>query len=112
MIKMHLNHQPFMAIRQGTKQVEIRLNDPKRAALRVGNEIQFTDLETAEIMKVKVIDLERFTTFKELFEKYSGSIIGSPDNESVAELDQENLEIYSREMEQQYGALAIKIKSI
>jgi len=112
MKKMHLNHQPFMAIRQGTKQVEIRLNDPKRAALRVGNEIQFTDLETAEIMKVKVIDLERFTTFKELFEKYSGSIIGSPDNESVAELDQENLEIYSREMEQQYGALAIKIKSI
>lgn len=112
MIKMHLNHQPFMAIRQGTKQVEIRLNDPKRAALRVGNEIQFTDLETAEIMKVKVIDLERFTTFKELFEKYSGSIIGSPDNESVAELDQENLEIYSREMEQQYGTLAIKIKSI
>jgi len=107
---MRLNHQPFMAIKNGTKQIEVRLNDEKRATLKVGDRIQFTDLKTGATLQTKVLALEKFPTFWKLFEKYSGEIIGSPDTESIADLDQENLEIYSREQENLYGALAIRIK--
>lgn len=107
---MHLNHQPFEAIKNGTKKIEIRLNDSKRSQLKIGDPIHFTDLKTGEILDTEVKGLEHFKTFKELFQKYSGSIIGSPDTKNVEELDQENTEIYSRDSEQSYGALAIKLK--
>lgn len=109
---MHLNHQPFVAIKNGTKTIEVRLNDEKRSKLQVGEEIRFTDLKTGETVVTETFGLERFASFKELFRKYSGVIIGSPEEKSIAELDRENQEIYSRELEGKYGALAIKIKLI
>lgn len=109
---MSLYDQPFQAIKSGEKTVEVRLNDEKRSQLRVGDLIEFTNLTTGETLKVKVLGLEKFPTFKDLFAKYSGSMIGAPEDESIEELDQENQGIYSREREQKYGALAIKIEKI
>ncbi|WP_334352910.1 ASCH domain-containing protein [Companilactobacillus sp. HBUAS56257] len=109
-MKMGLYHQPFMAIKDGTKKIEVRLNDEKRSQLRVGDEIEFTDLDTAATIRVEVLALEKFSTFKELFAKYSGKIIGSPDDESITDLDQENQKIYSKIREEKYGALAIRIQ--
>ncbi|WP_338231200.1 ASCH domain-containing protein [Companilactobacillus muriivasis] len=109
---MHLNHQPFMAIKNGTKTIEVRLNDEKRSKLQVGDEIRFTDFKTDDSVVTEILDLEQFASFKDLFRKYSGAVIGSPEDESIAELDRENQEIYSREMEEKYGALAIKIKLV
>ena len=109
-MKMHLNHQPFVAIKNGTKTVEIRLNDPKRQQIKIGDEIQFTDLETDEMLETEVRGLEVFPSFRDLFAKYSGVIIGSPEAETIDELDQENVEIYSRAREQKYGALAISLQ--
>lgn len=111
-MKMGLYHQPFLAIKNGTKKIEVRLHDEKRAQLKVGDVINFTDLDTDENLAVQVLKLERFDTFKELFQKYSGEIIGSPENESVAELDQENQQIYSKVREKKYGALAITVRLI
>jgi len=107
---MKLNHQPFETIKNGTKTIEVRLNDEKRSSLKVGDIIRFTDLKTAETIETTVLELETFPTFKQLFEKYSGTIIGAPEDETITELDNENVEIYSREREQKYGALAIRIK--
>ena len=109
---MHLNHQPFMAIKNGTKTIEVRLNDEKRSKLHVGEEIRFTDLKTDETVVTEILGLEQFASFKDLFRKYSGVIIGSPEDESIDELDRENQEIYSRKMEEKYGALAIKIRLV
>ena len=109
---MHLNHQPFMAIKNGTKTIEVRLNDEKRSQLKVGDKIKFTDLATGESLITEILGLEQFPTFRKLFTKYAGTVIGSPENESIDELDKENQEIYSRQMERQYGALAIKIRLI
>ncbi|GEO57788.1 ASCH domain-containing protein [Companilactobacillus bobalius] len=111
-MQMGLYDQPFEAIKSGEKTIEVRLNDEKRSQLRVNDFIEFTNLTTGETLKVKVLGLEKFSTFKDLFAKYSGPIIGAPKNESIEELDQENQEIYSREREQKYGALAIKIEKI
>lgn len=109
-MEMSLYHQPFMAIKNGTKTIEVRLYDEKRSQLKVGDLIKFTDLDTRETLSTKVLNLERFKTFKELFQKYSGEIVGSPKSMTVDELDQENQEIYSRTREQKYGALAIRIE--
>lgn len=111
-MEMHLNHQPFVAIKDRIKSIEIRLNDEKRSQLKIGDHIKFTDLETGDVIETQILDLEQFITFKDLFQKYSGSIIGSPDDESIEELDRENQKIYSREQEQKYGALAIRIALI
>ncbi|PMD73841.1 ASCH domain-containing protein [Companilactobacillus nuruki] len=109
-MNMHLNHEPFLSIKSGIKKVEIRLNDEKRSKLRVGEKIEFTDLETGEKITKSILNLERFSTFKKLFEKYSGTIVGSSEEESVEELDKENQKIYSRDREMKYGALAIILK--
>jgi len=109
LMQMHLNHQPFTAMQNGTKQIEVRLNDEKRSQLRVGDLVSFTDLQTGEILETKVLALEEFPTFKDLFRKYSGSIVGSSESESIENLDRENMEIYSRAQEAKYGALAIRI---
>ena len=111
-MQMSLYDQPFEAIKSGEKTIEVRLNDEKRSQLRVGDLIEFTNLTTGETLKVKVLGLEKFPTFKDLFAKYSGSMIGAPEDESIEALDQENQAIYSREREQKYGALAIKIEKI
>ncbi|MBL3530754.1 ASCH domain-containing protein [Companilactobacillus zhachilii] len=109
---MHLNHQPFMAIKNGTKTIEVRLNDEKRSQLKVGDKIKFTDLATGESLITEILELEQFPTFKKLFTKYAGTVIGSPENESIDELYKENQEIYSRQREQKYGALAIRVKLV
>lgn len=109
---MSLYHQSFAAIKAGTKKIEVRLADEKRSRLQVGDTIEFTDLDTFETIRVKVLGLEKFATFKQLFAKYSGTIIGSPEDESIADLDRENQTIYSRAREMQYGALAIRIQII
>ncbi|KRN98774.1 ASCH domain-containing protein [Companilactobacillus kimchiensis] len=109
---MRLNHEPFLAIKNGSKKIEIRLNDEKRSQLKIGDEIKFTDLETGAVIRTQVLKLKQFATFKQLFAEYSGSIIGSPDDQTIEELDQDNMGIYSRERERKYGALAIGIKLI
>jgi len=63
-------------------------------------------------LDTEVLGLETFPTFKDLFSKYSGIIIGAPVGESIDELDRENVEIYSREREEKYGALAIRVEVI
>lgn len=109
---MSLYHQPFMEIKNGTKKIEVRLNDEKRSQLKTGDKIHFTDLDTGATVDTKVLALEKFPTFKKLFAKYSGTVIGEPDNLSIEELDQDNQKIYSRAREQKYGALAIRIELI
>lgn len=109
-MKMSLYHQPFEAIKAGTKKIEVRLNDEKRSKLHVGDRIEFTDLTTSETVQVKVLGLDKFSSFKELFTKYSGEIIGEFENKSVTDLDLENQKIYSQTREAKYGALAIRIE--
>ena len=43
---MNLNNRPFKSIKEGTKTIELRLNDEKRSLLKVGDEIEFTNRDT------------------------------------------------------------------
>ena len=54
---MNLNNRPFKSIKEGTKTIELRLNDEKRSLLKVGDEIEFTNRDTNEKLSVDIINL-------------------------------------------------------
>ena len=54
---MKLQNLPFIAMKEGRKTIELRLYDEKRQQIHSGQMIEFTNIETNETLKVKVIDL-------------------------------------------------------
>lgn len=52
---MNLNNRPFKSIKEGTKTIELRLNDKKRSLLKVGDEIEFTNRDINEKLSVDII---------------------------------------------------------
>ena len=103
--KMKLNERPFENIKNGTKTIEFRLNDEKRQKVQIGDEIEFTKLPNKdETLKVTVLDLYHAKNFRELFTKLY-------DDKGEIERKTESMYIiYSKEQEEKYGVLGIKIK--
>ncbi|HBQ77559.1 ASCH domain-containing protein [Exiguobacterium sp. ZWU0009] len=106
--EMGLYEVPFRSIEQRLKTVEIRLNDPKRQQVQVGDQIQFTHTETSETLLVHVTKRETFQDFQALYEHVSRESIDCV-GWSLDELVTSTYAIYSPEAEQQYGALALTI---
>ena len=105
--KMKLLEKPFNEIKDGTKEVEFRLFDEKRKQIKINDIIEFSKLpELTEKIKVEVQDLYQFPTFKELLEK-----LGYTDNELDNKL-KGMYSIYTKEQEEKYGVLGIKIQKI
>ena len=107
--EMGLYEVPFLSIEQGRKTVEIRLNDPKRQQVYVGDQIQFTHTETGETLLVQVTKRETFKDFQALYEHVSREAIDCV-GWSLDELVTSTYTIYPPEAEQQYGALALHIE--
>lgn len=56
--EMKLQSEYFEFIKEGTKRIEIRLNDEKRRKIKLGDTIEFVkEPEKAKRLKVKVIGL-------------------------------------------------------
>ena len=104
--KMRLVDSAFNAIKNKEKDIEIRLNDEKRQLLNVGDIIEFHHIDTDEILRVEVINLHKFKTFKELFDAFDHKRLGCIDNEDYTTMNQ----FYSKEEQDKYGALGIEIK--
>jgi len=51
---MNLNNGPFSRIKDGTKTIELRLNDEKRQLLKENDFIEFTNRVTLEKVIVKI----------------------------------------------------------
>ena len=65
---MRLNPAPFEMIACGDKTIELRLNDEKRRKIKIGDEITFVNTENSlKTIKVEVIGIYRFKSFKELY---------------------------------------------
>ena len=64
---MKLNQKPFSQIKNGTKTIELRVYDDKRRKIRIGDEIEFTSLETNEKINVVVKNLHSFYSFEDLY---------------------------------------------
>ena len=108
--EMKLNNEPFECIKNGTKTIELRLNDEKRKLLTVGDYIEFTNRATNEKLLVEVIDLFKYNSFEELYKHFNKIEMGYSINEEANPKDMENY--YSKEEEEKYGVLGIKIKKL
>lgn len=105
---MKLQPSPFEKIKNGTKTIEIRLNDEKRQLLKVGDEIEFSLMtDPAQTIKTEIVGLEKFPTFKEMFAAYPAEEYGG-ENQDEWDL---MYKYYSPEDEAKYGVLAIRVKS-
>ena len=107
---MNLTPAPMQEIRTGNKTIELRLNDEKRKQISVGDTIKCINTEDSnDTLRVKVVDLFLFSSFAELYDNLPLLNCGyNEDNINTA--SPEDMEMYySREKQNKYGVVGIKI---
>ena len=106
---MKLQPDSFNKIKAGTKTIESRLYDKKRQLISVGDTIIFykqPDLD--ESLKVRVIDLLRYSSFSNMIKDFSTPMFGSSNqDEALSQLRH----FYSEDDEKKHGVLGIKIST-
>ena len=106
---MRLNPQIFDRIKSGIKTLELRINDDKRRAVKVGDTIQFSKRPAMdEKLTTNVISLHIHPTFAELFDQVNLGWLGYTQADK-SWLNDSMYGIYSREEEAQYGVIGIRI---
>lgn len=105
--KMKLKTEPFRKISDGTKTVELRLNDEKRQQVRAGDCIEFTLIGSPdEKITVEVTALHHFRSFQELYTAIPKEKMGYRPEEFPDPNHMDNY--YSKEKQSQYGVLGIE----
>jgi len=105
---MTLDNAYFEKVKAGEKTLELRLLDEKRAALKVGERVEFFAREGDEKIQVEIIGLHRAESFSELLSDklYPLSGFGDvPRDEALSVMRR----FYSESDEKKYGVLGIEI---
>lgn len=107
---MNLNSEPFEMIKSGVKTIELRLCDEKRQKIKIGDEIEFTDVKDSnKKLIVSVAALHKFASFAELYKNLPLLKCGYT-HEDVFTAKPEDMELYySKEKQLKYGVLGIEI---
>ncbi len=107
---MRLDDEPFKAIDSGAKTVELRLNDPKRQAVGIGDNIIFEN--NGNTVAVKVVSLTTAQSFEQLFK--DSTVLSRSGFDGVSASDAANFmrRFYSEEQEQLYGVVAIGVQKL
>lgn len=107
---MKLNPKYFEFMKNGTKRIEIRLNDEKRKELKIGDVIVFQkESELKEELYTQIVNLRVKRNFKELIENLEISEY-SDKSESEENFLHDLYKFYTKEQEEKYGVVGIQIK--
>ena len=110
--EMKLQPEYFNFILNVTKRIEIRLNDEKRQNIKLGDKIKFLkEPDLNESFEAQVIGLLRYNSFEEMFKDYDISILSDKSmtkEELISVLEQ----FYTKEKQEKYGVLGIRIELI
>ena len=110
--EMKLQPEFYNYILNGTKRIEIRLFDEKRRQIKIGDTIKFLkEPELKESFNAKVVGLLRYNTFEEMFRDFDISVLSDKSmtkEELIGVLEQ----FYTKEKQEQYGVLGIRIELI
>ena len=107
---MKLLKGPFLEIKARRKNVEMRLYDEKRQGIAVGDRVLFTCADfPGEKICAEVKALYIYDNFRSLAESFSSASLGF-EGFSSKYISEYMLEIYGKEKEEKYGALAIELK--
>lgn len=107
---MKLAPGPFAAMAAGTKTVELRLNDPKRQAVRPGDTLAFTELGTGRTLRVAVLVRAVYPDFFALYPHFDPVELGYAPGATARPEDM--YDYYSKEAIEKYGALALRVRRI
>ena len=106
---MQLHQEPFEKVKNGTKTIELRLNDEKRRRIRTGDCITFLNrADSAESLTARVIALYPFSSFEELYRTLPLDRCGYAEGEAAAASDMDLY--YTREEQERYGAVGIELE--
>ena len=110
--EMKLQDKYYNFILNGTKKIEIRLNDDKRQKIKIGHLIKFLkEPELKESFNAKVINLIKYKNFEDMFKDFDISVLA--DKTMTKEKLLNVLEkFYTKEKQETYGVLAIVIDLI
>ena len=107
---MRLHNSPFELIKNGTKTIELRLNDEKRQLLNIDDIIVFENRSTNEIIHTIVVNLHKYNSFEELYKHFDKISLGYSENEEANYKDMEKYYLPSEQ--EKYGVVGIEIKLI
>ena len=105
---MRLNNSPFELIKNGSKTIELRVNDEKRRTFKVNDTIIFKNRLTTEILKVKITNLFVYPNFEELYKHFDKISMGYKENEVANASDMD--EYYPQEEQLKYGVVGIEME--
>lgn len=108
--QMNLWHAPFEKIKNRTKTIEMRLHDEKRALIKTGDVIEFTDVRNGRKLRCSVLNLFRYANFEELYQHHDKILIGYEESEDAKPSDM--LKYYSEADIDRYGVVGIEVSVI
>ncbi|GHV00143.1 isomerase [Clostridia bacterium] len=108
--EMKLRPEPFEKMRQGIKTVEVRLNDEKRKAVKVGDYIVFSQTDSGEKLTTEVKGLYPYPTFVWLFRAFPATLFGCEESTTEAEFVASMGQYYGEDEERANGVLGIGIR--
>lgn len=107
---MKLMPSPFEMIKAGTKTIELRLFDEKRRKIHVGDIVEFVHIENSnKILQAKVVDLFVFDSFKTLYNNLPLFECGYTEKDIDTAYPSDMYVYYSKEQQEKYGVVGIKI---
>ena len=108
--EMKLQQKYYDFIKRGTKRIEIRLFDEKRQKIKIGDTIKFLKEDNPdESFEVKVIGLLRYNSFEDMFKDFDISVLSDKSmtkDELISVLEK----FYTKEKQEKYGVLGIRIE--
>jgi len=105
---MKLQSSPFEKIKNGSKTIELRLNDEKRQQVQTGDFIEFSCLDNLDDkIQTRVTALHRFSTFAELYASLPKEKLGYTASETPVPEHMDKY--YSHENQEKYGVLGIEL---
>ena len=107
---MRLHPEPFDAIKNGSKTIELRLNDEKRRLITIGDTIVFFCTEDERCLQVKVINLFAFKTFADLYNTLPLEKCGYRKENLASASFHDMYQYYTLEQEKCHGVLGIEIQ--
>ena len=103
----HLHPDIFELVKDGKKDVEVRLNDEKRQQLKVGDKLVFLKRpEEVEKVEATVKELKYFNNFYEVADYYKMERIHNP-KLTKEEYVNDMQRFYSKEEQEKYGVVCI-----
>lgn len=106
---MNSNYISFNKMKNGERSVEVRLFDKKRQQLKIGDIIEFVNIETKEKLLTQLKGIAIFENFSDMVDYLTPQLLGYPNKEELI-LRFERL--YPVDMVARFNIVGLFIKNI